>query len=79
MALIECYECGREVSSLAPHCIHCGAPNSDKHDADLNEPEEKPQELAGKIEKKSSFNRSTEEPSAKQKNKATDSTPRKFL
>ena len=26
MALIECYECGREISSLAPHCIHCGAP-----------------------------------------------------
>jgi hypothetical protein len=26
MALIECYECGKEISSLAPHCIHCGAP-----------------------------------------------------
>jgi len=26
MALIECYECGREISSLAPHCINCGAP-----------------------------------------------------
>mgnify|MGYP000102439258 CR=1 FL=1 len=26
MALIKCYECGKEISSLAPHCIHCGAP-----------------------------------------------------
>ena len=26
MALIECYECGREISSLTPNCIHCGAP-----------------------------------------------------
>jgi hypothetical protein len=26
MALIECYECGREISSLAPNCINCGAP-----------------------------------------------------
>ena len=26
MALIECYECSREISSLALKCIHCGAP-----------------------------------------------------
>ena len=26
MALIRCPECGREVSSLAPNCIHCGFP-----------------------------------------------------
>jgi len=26
MALIKCYECCREVSSLAPACPHCGAP-----------------------------------------------------
>lgn len=26
MALITCPECGRQVSDLAPHCPHCGAP-----------------------------------------------------
>lgn len=26
MALIRCPECGREVSSLAPACPHCGYP-----------------------------------------------------
>jgi len=26
MALIKCPECGREVSNLAPTCIHCGYP-----------------------------------------------------
>mgnify|MGYP000305897718 CR=1 FL=1 len=25
--LIQCYECGREVSTLAPVCPHCGAPS----------------------------------------------------
>lgn len=25
--LIPCYECGREISSLAPACPHCGAPS----------------------------------------------------
>ncbi len=26
MALIECYECGKEISSMATSCPHCGAP-----------------------------------------------------
>ncbi|MDH0726559.1 zinc ribbon domain-containing protein [Stutzerimonas stutzeri] len=26
MALIECYECGKEISSIAAACPHCGAP-----------------------------------------------------
>ena len=26
MALIKCYECNKDISSLAPHCVHCGAP-----------------------------------------------------
>ena len=26
MALISCYECGKEISSLAASCPHCGAP-----------------------------------------------------
>ena len=26
MALIECNECGKEISDKAPHCVHCGAP-----------------------------------------------------
>ena len=26
MALIECYECKQSISSMAPACIHCGAP-----------------------------------------------------
>ena len=26
MALIECYECKRSISSQAAACIHCGAP-----------------------------------------------------
>jgi len=33
MALLSCYECGAEISSLAPACPHCGAPavrNADK-------------------------------------------------
>jgi hypothetical protein len=25
MALIKCYECGKEFSSSSPRCIHCGA------------------------------------------------------
>jgi hypothetical protein len=24
MALIDCPECGKEISDKAPHCIHCG-------------------------------------------------------
>ena len=26
MALIKCYECGKEISDKAPSCPHCGAP-----------------------------------------------------
>src|SRR5262245_34755676 len=26
MALIRCYECGKEISSIAPACPSCGAP-----------------------------------------------------
>ncbi|AWY40757.1 hypothetical protein DKY63_12985 [Pseudomonas putida] len=26
MALIECFECKQSISSMAPACIHCGAP-----------------------------------------------------
>lgn len=26
MALIDCYECKQSISSVAPTCIHCGAP-----------------------------------------------------
>ena len=26
MALIKCPECGKEISDLAPACIHCGYP-----------------------------------------------------
>ena len=26
MALIECYECGKEISDKAPTCPNCGAP-----------------------------------------------------
>lgn len=26
MALVVCYECGKQVSTLAQHCPHCGAP-----------------------------------------------------
>ena len=25
--LIECEDCGKSISDLAPHCIHCGRPN----------------------------------------------------
>jgi len=27
MALIQCYECSREISDKAPVCPHCGAPS----------------------------------------------------
>jgi len=27
MALIECYECGKQISSIATACPHCGAPS----------------------------------------------------
>lgn len=28
MALIDCYECGKKISSVAPACPHCGAPSA---------------------------------------------------
>ena len=30
MALIECYECGKEISDKIKYCIKCGAPIKDK-------------------------------------------------
>lgn len=47
MALVECYECGREISDAAPACIHCGAPAKKAAEAstenwDLPEDLEKP-------------------------------------
>ncbi|WP_339452313.1 hypothetical protein [Pseudomonas sp. EA_5y_Pfl2_R50] len=30
MALIECYECKKSISSEAPACIHCGAPMAEQ-------------------------------------------------
>ena len=32
MALIECYECEKEISDKAPACPHCGAPAGGKKD-----------------------------------------------
>ena len=31
MALIECYECEKEISDKAPACPHCGAPRREDH------------------------------------------------
>ena len=28
MALVDCYECGKQISDKSEHCIHCGAPIS---------------------------------------------------
>ena len=28
MALINCYECNKEISDKADSCIHCGAPKT---------------------------------------------------
>ena len=28
MSLIPCSDCGREISSLAPACVHCGRPTA---------------------------------------------------
>lgn len=30
MAMIKCKECGKEISSLAEKCPHCGAPTTGK-------------------------------------------------
>ncbi|MEN5310909.1 hypothetical protein [Pseudomonas koreensis] len=32
MALIECYECKRSISSEVKACIHCGAPMAQQHE-----------------------------------------------
>lgn len=39
MALIECPECGREVSDKAPTCPGCGAPISAQEDSEVMERE----------------------------------------
>lgn len=31
MALINCYECGREISDRATYCPHCGCPIEETH------------------------------------------------
>jgi hypothetical protein len=33
MALIECYECGKQISDAAPTCPSCGAPNKENNDS----------------------------------------------
>ena len=32
MALIPCYECSKQISDLALHCVHCGAPKAELQD-----------------------------------------------
>ena len=32
MALIPCYECSKQISDLALHCVHCGAPKAELED-----------------------------------------------
>ena len=36
MSLKKCRECGREISTLAPSCPHCGAPQQDYETFDKN-------------------------------------------
>ncbi|WP_433769391.1 hypothetical protein [Pseudomonas putida] len=36
MALIECFECKQSISSMAPACIHCGAPTGTVQAAKAN-------------------------------------------
>ena len=38
MALIKCYECGKEISSLAPVCPGCGAPKQEDADTVEDKP-----------------------------------------
>jgi len=38
MALIKCYECGKEISSLAPVCPGCGAPKQEDTDTVEDKP-----------------------------------------
>ena len=50
MALINCPECGQEVSNLAPACIHCGYPLNEEQidtvsqqvDTPANKPKREP-------------------------------------
>ena len=58
MALIECPECGREISEHAEACPHCGAParlwedmEIAGSDAEGREPEPTPAEDLGEDEK----------------------------
>jgi DNA-directed RNA polymerase subunit RPC12/RpoP len=62
MALIECYECGRDISSKAIACPHCAAPKDE------------PQGPVGNVDKKSNFVPSTEGSSATPKIQATESS-----
>ena len=38
MALIDCYECGKQISDKAGHCIQCGAPIEQLTNAPIKEP-----------------------------------------
>ena len=38
MALIDCYECGKQISDKAGHCIQCGAPIEQLPNAPIKEP-----------------------------------------
>jgi len=38
MALIDCYECGKEISSTATACPHCGAPATDSGVQQVQQP-----------------------------------------
>ena len=38
MALIDCYECGKQISDKAGHCIQCGAPIEQLSNAPIKEP-----------------------------------------
>ena len=53
MSLIDCYECGKEISSLASVCPSCGAPKREseqplRHDI----PEEHVQQMVKEVMKK---------------------------
>ena len=46
MALIKCYECGKQISSLAEHCIHCGAPRKEENETDVKLTERQKEQIS---------------------------------
>ena len=36
MALIKCYECGKQISDAAPSCPGCGAPKKKEEEMDMS-------------------------------------------